>query len=386
MDNDVIDIFISHSSKDVELVKELINIIRKAFNLKAKSIRCTSVEGYKLKIGADTNSILRKEVKESKVFIGVITRNSLDSLYTIFEFGARWGTERPFLPIVCDGKGTDLLKSPLKEINAANANNESSILQFLEDLKEYLNLDMEKVSSYNEDVSSFVKFILSEYPYNDVLKKNDKSNFQDIKLDRSNLEIPYKSVRYIHANGIEVDKCDIKIEDDYYADASINNGKIEIMGKKVGDTKLIVSYDDNKAVCQLRITPMNNFCGNPILQFGMSYSEIKDMCHIVYKEDKTGFTCKEGDILHHYLFENDKLVLVVSCVNPQKSSSHLLEVFNSMNERYKNMSNSNNIYWYQQPVEQFYVASIEGKSQKTWFFFYSASEDLIKKNIAQFYP
>lgn len=169
--NDAIEVFISHSSDDVEIVERLINIIRKAFNLPAKSIRCTSVEGYKLKIGTYTNTTLKKEVKESKVFIGVITRSSLDSLFTIFEFGARWGTELPFLPIVCDGKGMDLLKSPLKEINAANANNTSSILQFLEDLKEYLNLDMENASSYNEDVSSLAKFIFSKYKPDDDLKK-----------------------------------------------------------------------------------------------------------------------------------------------------------------------------------------------------------------------
>ena len=379
------DIFISHSSKDVELVKRLINLIRKVFNLRANSIRCTSVDGYKLKIGADSNTILRKEVKDSKVFIGVITRNALNSIYTIFEFGARWGSELPFFPIICDGKGTSLLKSPLKEINAANANDTSSIHQFLEELKDLIGENMENTSSYNEDVLEFSNFISSEYPDTDCVKKKDnEAHASEINLNKSSLKISYKSIAYLFADGVDLDLCDINIENDYYAYANKYNGKIEIKGNKVGETKLVVSYGDNKAECLLKITPMNNFCGSPILQFGISYSEIRAKFDSVYKEEELGFTCKEGNILHHYLFKNDKLVLVVSCVKQKDGSSHFLDASNSMNERYNHLSSSNNIYLYQQPVEQFYIASVEDRQRETWFFFYSDSEDLINKNIEQF--
>lgn len=195
------------------------------------------------------------------------------------------------------------------------------------------------------------------------------------------MEIPYKSKKHIHINGIELDECEVKIEDEYYAYASINNGNVEIEGRKVGDTKLIVSYGSSNAECLLKITPINSFVGSPILQFGMSYSNIKEMCHSINKEDETGFTCNEGDILHRYIFENGRLVLVISCVNQREGSSCFLEVHKCMNERYNRLSNSNNIYWYQQPVEQFYIASVEVKRQKAWIFFYSDSKDLINKNI-----
>lgn len=44
----MIKVFISHSSKDVELVSKLINLFRDALNISPSEIRCTSIEGYRL--------------------------------------------------------------------------------------------------------------------------------------------------------------------------------------------------------------------------------------------------------------------------------------------------------------------------------------------------
>lgn len=53
-----------------------------------------------------------------------------------------------------------------------------------------------------------------------------------------------------------------------------------------------------------------------------------------------------------------------------------------MNERYRFMTNTgDNIYWYQQHEKQFYIVSMQDKKSKNWYFFYSPSQDLIRKNI-----
>ena len=155
MDNSI-DVFISHSSDDVELVKMLIDLIRKAFNIPSKKIRCTSIAGYRLPLGSNTSSTLRNEVNESKVFIGVITPNSIKSVFTMFEFGARWGSRLAFLPIICDKSGFDLLSGPLTDINAANANEKDSIQEFLENLGRLLDIPMEPLSSLAERTLSML--------------------------------------------------------------------------------------------------------------------------------------------------------------------------------------------------------------------------------------
>ena len=208
----------------------------------------------------------------------------------------------------------------------------------------------------------------------------------EIKLDKNNLYIPYNGTAYLSVDGIELDKCNIRIEDDFYAYASTNNDKIKVKAYKVGTTKVIVSYGQNKAECTLHITPINDFCGNPILQFDKTYSEVKDMCSYVTNEVENVLTCRERNVLHHYLFNNEKLTIVVSHVKNLKNTvSYFLDATNSMDERYKRLASvGNNIHWYQEYKQQIYIASVEDKQNKDWYFFYSPSKELIEKNIERY--
>src|SRR5262249_772156 len=66
-------VFISHSSKDTELVKATIELLRASLALVPDQIRCTSVDGYRLPVGANTEAHLREEVNVAKVVVALIT-------------------------------------------------------------------------------------------------------------------------------------------------------------------------------------------------------------------------------------------------------------------------------------------------------------------------
>jgi hypothetical protein len=55
---------------------------------------CTSVDGFRLAAGVDTDEALRAAVLQSKTLVGVITPASQKSSYVLFELGARWGTNK----------------------------------------------------------------------------------------------------------------------------------------------------------------------------------------------------------------------------------------------------------------------------------------------------
>jgi hypothetical protein len=104
-----IDVFISHSSQDARIAEALITLLRSALNILPNRIRCTSVEGFRLPAGVSTDDQLRIELRESKLFIAIITKASLQSTYVLFELGARWGANLHMIPLLAAGATPEIL-------------------------------------------------------------------------------------------------------------------------------------------------------------------------------------------------------------------------------------------------------------------------------------
>ena len=147
-----IDIFISHSSQDAEIAEALINLLRAALNIPAERIRCTSVVGYQLPVGVNTNDRLRMEIHEAKAFIGLITSVSLQSTYVLFELGARWGAELHLAPVLAAGSDASILKPPLSNINALSCDVTAQIHQLIRDIGSALKTPVGNPASYQKQV------------------------------------------------------------------------------------------------------------------------------------------------------------------------------------------------------------------------------------------
>jgi len=157
LDDNRIIIFISHSSSDIEIAEKLVDLLRTALRLTSDQIRCTSLDGYRLPGGASTSDQLKEEIYNSKSFIGLITPNSLESKYVLFELGARWGTKRQLIPLLAGGTGTKDLVGPLSEINALSCDNNSQMFQLIGELNEFLGSEIEKVELYSKLINSLVE-------------------------------------------------------------------------------------------------------------------------------------------------------------------------------------------------------------------------------------
>ena len=150
-------IFISHSSNDVEIAKPLIDLLQKALHLRSDDIRCTSVDGYRMPGGVSNDEMLRAEVHDAELLIGLITPNSLGSAYVIFELGARWGAKKHMIPLLASGVTPEHLEGPLAGINALDSRDDGQVYQLLEDAANHLNISLDKASSYAAEVNELVK-------------------------------------------------------------------------------------------------------------------------------------------------------------------------------------------------------------------------------------
>jgi len=120
-------LFVSHSAKDTAIAAALIELIRNALNLPASAIRCTSVDGYRLPGGTNTDDQLRKETLAADAFIGLVSPHSMQSLYVAFELGARWGADNHLLPILVPGVDASVLDGPLTGLNALSCDSAAQL-------------------------------------------------------------------------------------------------------------------------------------------------------------------------------------------------------------------------------------------------------------------
>jgi len=138
------------------LAQRLIELVEKSLKLPARQIRCTSVDGYRLPVGADTNEQLRREVFEARAFVGLITPASMGSPYVLFELGARWGAKKHLAPVLARGADAASLGGPLSGLNALRLDRRNQVIQLVEDLAEYLDVAEEPAASFQAAIDAVV--------------------------------------------------------------------------------------------------------------------------------------------------------------------------------------------------------------------------------------
>lgn len=146
-------IFISHSSEDHEVAKRFTDLLRIALRLPATAILCTSVEGHRLRGGADTAQQLKREIRDAPTFIGIVSPRNIRSMYVLFELGARWGADKQLVPLLAPGAGADQLVGPMAGINALRADSRAELQQLLSELASELDLTLEPPHAYERQLA-----------------------------------------------------------------------------------------------------------------------------------------------------------------------------------------------------------------------------------------
>jgi TIR domain len=154
----MIDVFISHSSADKDIARCLIGLLRSAIpNITPEGIRCTSVPGFRLPGGADADDRLRKEMIDARVFVGLLTEESLASTYVLFELGSRWGASRQLTPLLAAGMSPSRLKAPLNRLNAHSCNVPEHLHQLVGEVSSALGFQPTAAEVYDANVRELVQ-------------------------------------------------------------------------------------------------------------------------------------------------------------------------------------------------------------------------------------
>ena len=148
-------IFVSHSESDSEFAGLLVDLLEKALSLRGDDILCTSVDGHRLPGGQSTDERLRSDTQDAELMIGLITPNSMRSMYVGFELGARWGSQKTLIPAFALGVSRRDWRGP--RITELDCSNVSQVYQLVEEVANHLSIVANSPSLYANEVNLLVQ-------------------------------------------------------------------------------------------------------------------------------------------------------------------------------------------------------------------------------------
>jgi hypothetical protein len=153
----MIDIFISHSSKDKQLAESVVQLLRDTIILDGSEIRCTSSYVGGLSIGSKFTKQLRKDIQESEVVLAIISSNSIKSQFFLFELGAAWGLKIPIIPLLTTNFNSSLIQRPLSDLNYLVWNSETDWHKLLKQVAKLIDCKLENRVIVHAKVQEFCK-------------------------------------------------------------------------------------------------------------------------------------------------------------------------------------------------------------------------------------
>ena len=96
-------VFISHASKDKEIVDAFVDLIlHGALSVPIDKIFCVSTDGTKIRSGADWRDSINESLLSAKINFLIITPNYKESEVCLNEMGAAWVTSSMVLPLIVE--------------------------------------------------------------------------------------------------------------------------------------------------------------------------------------------------------------------------------------------------------------------------------------------
>ncbi len=163
-------IFISHSHTDARIAEHLVDFILSVLEIKEEEIRCTSLPGHMLDFGELITEQLRMDVHISTVVFALLTQQSLESPWVLFELGAAWVFGKLLVPVLAPGLSPKDLP-PLEGYPCIQIDHENAprrLMDAIHNTALELNISMNTSARSKRDLDKFVDafrtYSFAQYP------------------------------------------------------------------------------------------------------------------------------------------------------------------------------------------------------------------------------
>lgn len=174
-------IFISHSSKDKELVLMFVDLLVRGFHIDNDEIFCTSMDNT-LRVGEDFIKSIKENLHDSEIVLFLITQNYIDSKFCVMEMGAAWAFKDNIFPIIVPPLDYNVLNdTPLKIIQSMIL---SDAEELFKKLYEYKLVEKKIIHRLNfmQEHELFDRIKQFTERVKEYINKNFGFNFKDAKI------------------------------------------------------------------------------------------------------------------------------------------------------------------------------------------------------------
>jgi hypothetical protein len=182
-------VFISHSSKDKELIDLFVEkILILGCGLIDNQIFCTSIEGLGIKNGYDFRKHIKSRLKNADYSIIMISNNYKRSEVCMNEMGASWALDDVKIKqFLFPNIGFESLGLLLNIQQAAQINNPSALDELFEEFTLKYNTE-KKVSRWNKHKNDFLLYVKSNYGLqSNIITPSPKDYFEGFIQENASL-------------------------------------------------------------------------------------------------------------------------------------------------------------------------------------------------------
>ena len=121
-DTQISKIFISHASKDKDIVEDLIDLLE-LIGVESHQIFCSSFEGYGIPLGENFLETIKAQLTNDSLVLFVLTENFYQSAVCMCEMGAAWVLSKKHIPIVVPPLGYADIRGVIPNTQGLEINN-----------------------------------------------------------------------------------------------------------------------------------------------------------------------------------------------------------------------------------------------------------------------
>lgn len=176
-------IFISHSTKDTEKVKKLMEFLQVGMGIGREQIFCTSVSGT-LRPGTDFIQSIKEAMKDCKVVIPLISENYMKSNFCFMELGAAWilsGEQvdgKEMWPLLTGNiKFDDLKNTPLSKLQMLCLESQDDVAVLYDVLCDQKLAGKRNTPLFNQKLPEFMERIRAKENDSDVILHSDEQGY-----------------------------------------------------------------------------------------------------------------------------------------------------------------------------------------------------------------